>query len=313
VVLNGATVTYAGADTGTVDANNNELYTHTATTDTTADTGGLTVNPPAPVNHAPGTPTFTPIAQSGNNTAPLGNFTATDPDAGDTVSYYLKDTDDTLKSTIGGVSIDAATGALSATAGTSETINVVAEDDHGAVSDEATFGVVVDSSGNHGISITATPILSTNNIEAGLAGGDTLNGSNGADYLFGGTADDILIGNGGADWLSGGTGNDHFHYVAASDSTHTTFDTIADFGTSGGNSDMIDFAGLGFSSAGVVGNLGATTTLAAHGIGWVASGGNTILYAHTGSGTEATATGANVMEIHLNGFTSDLTGHFQFV
>ncbi|HEX5452499.1 MAG TPA: hypothetical protein VFX06_01805 [Stellaceae bacterium] len=302
LTLNGATVTYAGADTGAG-------FSHTATTDTTADTAGLTVNQPVPVNHAPNTPSFVPVPiLAGANPGPFGSFAATDPD-GDTVSYYLKDTDGTLKGTIGNITIDTSTGALSATASTSATINVVAEDSHGAISDPVTFGVVVGTNSDDTGASALTAILSSNNVEGGLNGSDTLIGSNGADYLFGGngTADN-LTGNGGADWLVGGNGNDTFIYLHASDSTHAAFDTITDFSTSGSNVDSIKFSGLGLTS--VVGALG-TTTLDAHEIGWVTSGGNTILYANTGTATEAIATGPDVMEIHIKN-TPTLSGHITF-
>jgi VCBS repeat-containing protein len=63
------------------------------------------------LNHAPSTPVFTPLVQNGNGTA-FGTFSAKDQDSGDTVKYYLQDIDNTLKSTINGVTIDQTTGAF---------------------------------------------------------------------------------------------------------------------------------------------------------------------------------------------------------
>src|SRR5262249_28273999 len=133
-----------------------------------------------------------------------------------------------------------------------------------------------------------------------------LTGGNGVDYLVGGTGNDTLQGNGGADQLVGGNGNDHFVYAAAGDSTHAAFDTILDF-TLSGNSDVIDFKkALGLTADD--GNLGAATALAAHHVGWKFIGSDAVVYANTGASTEAVASGADVMEIHLTGVASLAAG-----
>ncbi|HWA90333.1 MAG TPA: type I secretion C-terminal target domain-containing protein [Rhizomicrobium sp.] len=67
----------------------------------------------------------------------------------------------------------------------------------------------------------------------GFGGNDTLNGGGGADILYGGTGDDIL---------TGGGGNDHFVY----DARQFGNDTITDFAAG----DKIDLRALGVSSLG---------------------------------------------------------------
>ena len=52
------------------------------------------------------------------------------------------------------------------------------------------------------------------------------------------------------------------------------------------------------------GRIGVRTTLAAHHVGWKFIGSDAVVYANTGAGTEAVASGADVMEIHLTGVAS---------
>ena len=52
------------------------------------------------------------------------------------------------------------------------------------------------------------------------------------------------------------------------------------------------------------GRIGVRTTLAAHHVGWKFIGSDAVVYANTGAGTEAVASGVDVMEIHLTGVAS---------
>jgi Ca2+-binding RTX toxin-like protein len=56
-----------------------------------------------------------------------------------------------------------------------------------------------------------------------------LNGGAGKDTLKGAGLHDVLTGGGGADFLSGGGGHDTYKYVAVSDSTGASYDTIVKF------------------------------------------------------------------------------------
>lgn len=76
----------------------------------------------------------------------------------------------------------------------------------------------------------------------GLGDADTLQGAAGNDSLYGGEGDDILLGGAGADRLEGGAGADAFRFLAASDSTSTGKDTIADLVLAQG--DRIDLAAI---------------------------------------------------------------------
>jgi len=114
----------------------------------------------------------------------------------------------------------------------------------------------------------------------GGSGDDIIFGVDGNDSIDGGTGNDTLIGGAGADSLTGGSGNDTFVYLAASDSTTSSWDRIADF-TQG--HDKIDLLAL----------LGSRTDLAwggktaiANGAWYQNSGSSTFVYADTnGDGT----------------------------
>lgn len=71
----------------------------------------------------------------------------------------------------------------------------------------------------------------------GDAGDDILYGDEGADRLYGGDGADKLIGGIGNDALDGGTGNDTYMF-----SVESGIDTISDYDTTAGNTDVIQFA-----------------------------------------------------------------------
>jgi len=95
--------------------------------------------------------------------------------------------------------------------------------------------------------------------------------------------------------LTGGGTSDNFVYKAVTDSSNTAngakgVDTITDFSSS---HDTFDFSGLGTTGSDITtyeGQLANTgTNVAAHSIGWIESGGNTIVYANTSVAAETQA------------------------
>lgn len=92
---------------------------------------------------------------------------------------------------------------------------------------------------------------SGNNRLGGLEGNDELHGQAGADELFGFYGDDRLYGGDGDDWLlgyhgsdllEGGAGNDIFAFWEDFDSLPGAYDTITDFQSAVGPSDVIDLS-----------------------------------------------------------------------
>ena len=134
-----------------------------------------------------------------------------------------------------------------------------------------------------------------------------LTGTGGADTITTGDGNDRIQGGGGADVLNGGIGSDVFAYAALADSTVASFDSISGFvhGT-----DQIDFTTIGgidsFQGQIVGGNV------AANSIGWVESGGNTLIYVNATSASEAV--GSAQMQITLTGVGLGLTAtDFNFI
>jgi VCBS repeat-containing protein len=142
-----------------------------------------------------------------------------------------------------------------------------------------------------------------NDLLFGNAGNDTLNGGNGNDLLVGGAGNDILNGSDGSDVLVGGAGIDTFKYNATADSsaTLTLSDVISDFGHGTDKIDLsaIDAVNGGADNAFVFGGNNALTL--ANSVTWSESGGNTIL--HIDVNSNATAD----MQIILTGVGLGLT------
>jgi hypothetical protein len=209
------------------------------------------------------------------------------------------------------VTIDPSTGDLTTGQNISQITNVIAKDNHGAFSNSLAFKIVVGDSGD--ATVMTSDLASTNNIVAELGGTDTLNGSVGIDYLFGGSQDDILIGKGGGDWLSGGGGDDIFKYLVTTDSRGGTgnYDTISDYTarTSGSNphGDQIDFSAIDSdaNSGGIqhfVFDSSQNASAVAGHITWSQDAVNNETIVH------AAVVGDGTLEIHLSGV---LTLHSQ--
>jgi VCBS repeat-containing protein len=288
----------------TVDALSNgqtltdSFTVHTA--DGTSQAIGITINGQTDDLGGPTGLVFVPT-QTGNQQT-LGFFQETgDPDATDTFTYAST-------STNGNFSVDASGNLITNLTSTTQTGDlIVTAYDHVHNQFSSTFHIMVGSNGNSGDTFTAT---SSNTIEGGFNGSDTLNVSSGIDYLLGGQQDDVLVGNGGADILMGGGGNDRFVYQAASDSTVAVHDTIMDFTT---GHDVIDFSATtqGYASISSLLHVAVATSapvnIAANTIEIVqATNGTTAtVYANTTSASESL--GSAQMEIQLTGVAGQIS------
>ena len=157
----------------------------------------------------------------------VGVVSATDPDAGDALTYAL------LDDAGGRFTIDPTSGAITVANGalldyeTADQHSVVVQvTDVGGLSATATFAIAVqfDNSGDDILTGGATDDVidggpgddqisgeDGDDILAGSDGADFLTGGNGADQLMGGAGDDMLFGDAGNDWLVGGDGADQLH------------------------------------------------------------------------------------------------------
>jgi Ca2+-binding RTX toxin-like protein len=160
-----------------------------------------------------------------------------------------------------------------------------------------------------------------NDLLFGNGGDDTLQGGPGNDLLMGGAGDDRLTGGPNGDILSGGAGNDTFIFPALNQSLpgvtggNNNFDVIVDFVH---GQDLIDFTNLAGidASGGVVssfqGNItgAGNLTLNAHSVAYVETGGTTVVLVNTSVNAETVTTldfsSAN-MEIALTGINLGLT------
>jgi Ca2+-binding RTX toxin-like protein len=157
----------------------------------------------------------------------VGVVSATDPDAGDALTYALVD------DAGGRFTIDSASGAITVADGSlldyetadQHSVVVAVTDAHG-VSATAIFAIAVqfDNSGNDTLSGSAADDVmdggAGDDALSGDSGNDVLNGGDGADFLSGGSGvdqvsggagGDVLFGDDGDDWLIGGDGADGLH------------------------------------------------------------------------------------------------------
>lgn len=182
-------------------------------------------------------------------------------------------------------------GVAGSTTGTAYALTFTANDTTVGTSSPAVALEVVVGSGS-GDTIQIAGLVGSANAATptfiyGSGGADTLNGTGMTGAL-------LFAGGAGADTMTGGSGANHYLYGATSDSTGATMDVITNFHAS---LDVIDFTGLdtALKYAGDIHN----GKLAAHSIGWQASGGNTFAYVNTSGGTESLS--AANMKIDLHG------------
>ena len=147
--------------------------------------------------------------------------------------------------------------------------------------------VVVGDASNNTINLRTLGIAATTPAFIyGLGGADTISGAGMTSQLW-------FVGGAGADTMTGGSGANAYLYGAVSESTSAAMDIIANFNAS---KDLIDLTGLG----GTLASAGALSgNLAAHSVGWQASGGNTFVYVNTSGSSEALA--STDMKIELLG------------
>jgi len=202
------------------------------------------VTPVPPPNQAPSLVELSAssVYENAADGTVVGTVAATDPDAGDTLTYAL------LDDAGGRFAIDPTTGEITVADGslldyeTAEQHSIVVQvTDSGGLTDSASYAIAVqfDNSGDdaltgdggdnvidggpgndqiygqdgndHLIGGSGSDTLMGGDGDDVLDGGDgddVLNGGSGADQLSGGAGQDMLFGSQGNDWLSGGEGND---------------------------------------------------------------------------------------------------------
>jgi len=289
-------------------------------------TGSVAPPPPPPPPSGPTGVAFSPVSssvaacQGAAGLAATGTITGvneTGGTSGDSFTYTLGGSGAgsfTLATSNNAATLaTGAAGAAGAVNGAVYALTVTATDSTNGLSSPAgALDVVVGSGGGDTINLatlvgagsTATPTF-----VFGLAGNDTINGAGMTSNLW-------IAGGAGADVMTGGSGVNDYLYGAASDSTPSAPDIITNFHAS----DLIDLTGLGgsLSCAGSLptsitsghGKNAATTNqvLPGHSFGWQANGGNTFVYANTGS--TAVAIGAASLEIELHGNIALSSGNF---
>jgi Ca2+-binding RTX toxin-like protein len=158
------------------------------------------------------------VYENAANATLVGTVAATDPDAGDTLTYAL------LDDAGGRFAIDPTTGAITVADGslldyeTADQHSVVVQvTDVGGLSDTETFsiGVLFDNSGDDALTGDGG-----DNVIDGGPGNDQIYGQDGNDHLIGGSGNDTLMGGDGNDVLDGDDGDDVLNGGAGSDQLH---------------------------------------------------------------------------------------------
>ncbi|MCW2309263.1 cadherin domain-containing protein [Rhodobium gokarnense] len=188
------------------------------------------------VNEAPDSLTVSLSTIDENSAAGtiVGTVSATDPDAGDSLTYSLVD------DAGGAFAIDAATGLITVANAllldyeTASALNItVRATDSGGLHLQSPAAVTL----RDVVGESVTGSVGDDSI-AGGDGNDTLDGAAGNDTLVGGNDDDDLTGGAGDDNLAGSLGSDTFVYSAAG----FGHDTVTDFVAGAGTDDAIEFS-----------------------------------------------------------------------
>jgi len=215
----------------------------------------------APVITSNGAGPAATVSVAENNTA-VTTVTATDPDAGTTITYSVVGGADQNK-----FSIDATTGALSfvtapdfetpTDVGANNVYDVIVQAFDGSLVDTQAIAVAVTNIA--GLTLTGTAAANTltgageEDIISGLGGADTISGAGGNDTITGGTGTDIInagagndlivytIGD-GADTIVGDVGVDTLNIsgTAAADTLAVIFDGTALTGIAGGTLSTVE-------------------------------------------------------------------------
>ena len=196
----------------------------------------------------------TAAASIAENTTAVTTVTATDPDAGQTLSYSIGGGADAGKFTIG-----ASTGALSFgnapnfelptdTGGNNiYDVTIQVSDGQGGIDTQAIAVTVTNVAGQTKVGGNGGQTLTGTIEEDTLTGGngkDVLNGGDGNDTLSGGNGADVLNGGAGDDTMDGGSGNDVFIFSAGFGN-----DRILGFDANpSGGQDFLDISAFGITS-----------------------------------------------------------------
>jgi Ca2+-binding RTX toxin-like protein len=278
----------------------------------------------APVITSNGAGATAAVSVAENSTA-VTTVTATDPDAGSTLSFSLAGGADASK-----FAINATTGALSfitapdfeapTDAGANNVYDVLVQASDGSLIDTQAIAVTITNVG--GLTLTGTAAANTltgggeEDIISGLAGNDNLSGLGGNDTITGGTGNDVInagagndlilytIGD-GADTVIGDLGLDTLSITgtAAADTLTVAFDGTALTGIAGGTLSGVeiitaDLLGGSDTLSYGTGTAGVTVNLATHS----ASGFSSI------TGIENVTGGAGDDTLIGDGLANALTG-----
>jgi Ca2+-binding RTX toxin-like protein/carbon monoxide dehydrogenase subunit G len=214
-----------------IDAGGNNVYDVTVQVSdgTLTDTQSIAVtvtnvndNAPVITSHGTGATASVNIAENGTAVTIV---TATDADAGSTLTYSIVGGADAARFTV-----DASTGALSfvsapnyenpTDAGANNIYDVAVQISDGILTDTQAIAVTVADVAEHiqlangGVTFADTGVTELS--ITGGTGNDTITGMAGVDHLYGGAGNDTLVGGVGADILDGGTGTDTVDYSASS-------------------------------------------------------------------------------------------------
>jgi Ca2+-binding RTX toxin-like protein len=188
--------------------------------------------PAPPPNQAPSIVEISAssVYEDAANGTVVGTVAATDPDAGDTLTYTF------LNDAGGRFAIDPTTGVITVTDGSLldyETADqhdiVVQATDAGGLSDTEMFSISVqfDNGGDDALTGDGGDNVMdggpSNDQIWGQDGNDHLNGGPGNDTLMGGDGDDVLDGGDGDDVLNGGANSDQLNGGAGSDMLFGSF------------------------------------------------------------------------------------------
>ncbi|MBK5949930.1 hypothetical protein CH339_17680 [Rhodobium orientis] len=234
------------ATTGEITVANSSLLDYETATSLdiavrATDTGGLYLGTSAAVtvndvNEAPDSLTVSLSTIDENSAAGtiVGTVSATDPDAGDSLTYSLVD------DAGGAFAIDASTGLITVANSllldyeTASALNItVRATDSGGLHLQSPAAVTLKDV----VGESVTGSVGDDSI-AGGDGNDMLDGAAGNDSLVGGNDDDYLVGGAGDDNLAGSLGSDTFVYSAAG----FGHDTVTDFVAGAGTDDAIEFS-----------------------------------------------------------------------
>jgi Ca2+-binding RTX toxin-like protein len=172
------------------------------------ETTGVAPAPTPPPNQAPSIVDLSAssVYENAADGTVVGTVSATDPDAGDTLTYAL------LDDAGGRFAIDSTTGEITVADGSlldyemAEQHSIVVEvTDGGGLTDSATYSIAVqfDNSGDDALTGDGG-----DNVIDGGPGDDQIYGQDGNDHLIGGSGNDTLMGGDGDDVLDGGDDND---------------------------------------------------------------------------------------------------------